>query len=159
MGFTIIMKPFWSAFTEAWVKKEMSWIKSIMGKLYMVWLGVFFLCIIMIISSNWVYDIWIGDKADVPFNMSLLVGIWILLNTWNSIFSHFLNGVSKIRLQLYIGVISAILNIPLAIYLGKMLGINGVFIANILVVLIGTIIYPLQYKKIISGNAFGVFNK
>lgn len=159
MGFTIIMKPFWSAFTEAWVKNELGWIKSIMNKLYLVWALFCCLGVLMLICSRFVYDIWIGDSVDIPYSLSLMVGLWVLLNAWNSLFSHFLNGVGKLRLQLYLGIFSALINVPLAIYLGNKMGIEGVLTANILAILSGVIIYPIQYKKLISRKATGIFNK
>ncbi|MBE0649340.1 MAG: polysaccharide biosynthesis C-terminal domain-containing protein [Bacteroidales bacterium] len=158
MGLSIIIFPFWSAFTEAWVKKEIDWIKNIMRKLFLLWFILAFVEMVMLIFSNWAYDIWIGDKVIIPFTMSLMVGVWVLINAWNSIFSQFLNGVGKIKLQLYIGISGALLNVPLAIFLGHQLGIDGVLLANVIVGVVGACIYPFQYKKLINNNAKGIWN-
>lgn len=159
MGFSIFLSPFWSAVTDAWVKKELSWIKSSMEKLRYFWVGFSVLGVLMLIFSEFFYSIWIGDLVSIPFILSFLVLIWVLLNLWNNLFSNFLNGVGKLKLQLLLGILSAVANVPLSVYLGKIYGIEGVLIANIIVGLIGAIIYPIQYKKIISGNAVGLFNK
>lgn len=159
MGSTIILKPFWSAFTEAWVHNELDWIKTIMQKLYYLWILLCCTGVLMLVSSKYIYEVWIGKAIDIPFSLSMLVGIWVLLNVWNSIFSHFLNGVGKLKLQLYLGIFSALINVPLAIYLGTIMGIEGVLLANILAVLSGVIVYPIQYKKLVSGKAKGIFNK
>ena len=159
MGFSIIVAPFWSAFTEAWAKKEIRWIKNIMQKLIMLWLGLLGLGIIMLVASKWVYGVWIGDKVSISYTMSALVGAWVVLNAWNSIFSHFLNGVGKIRLQLYLGITAALLNVPLAIFLGNRIGIEGVLLANLIVKAIGVWLYPLQFYKLINNNAKGIWNK
>ena len=159
MVFIIIITPFWSAFTEAWVKQEISWIKKIIMKLIKLWVILLAVGIIMILISTSVYKIWVGDKVIVPTFLSLLVFIWVMLNAWNGIFSHFFNGVGKVRIQLYLGVTSALLNIPLAIYFGIKIGILGILMANIIVVSFPLIIYPIQYKKIISGNSFGIWDK
>lgn len=159
MGFSIIITPFWSAFTEAWYKRDLVWIRKVMQKLFKLWLGIFILSIIMLFSSQVIYKLWIGKDVVIPFSVSLLVAIVILINTWNGIFSQFLNGVGKIRFQLFIGIIAAVLNVPLAIYLGSKIGIQGVLIANIIVTISGTILYPLQYKKLLNNTATGVWNR
>ena len=156
---TIVLTPYWSAITEAWTKNEISWIKNTMNKLIRLWGILIFIGIIMLLISSIIYKVWIGEKIEIPFSMSLLVCIWIILNIWNRIYGQFLNGVSKIKLQLYTGLISAILNIPLAIFLGKRIGINGILLANIFVILIGTILYPIQYLKLINKRANKIWNK
>jgi O-antigen/teichoic acid export membrane protein len=158
MGFTILLTPFWSAFTEAWVKNDLSWIKKAMRKLIQLWAILLFCGIIMAIVSPWVYPFWVGNEIVISSKMSLLVAAWVILNAWNGIFSYFLNGVGIIKLQVYQGVGGAILNIPLAIYLGLKIGIEGVLLANIIVISSGILIYPIQYKKIINGNAKGIWS-
>lgn len=159
MGFSIIITPFWSAFTEAWVKNETVWIKNIMRKLFTIWGVLVAIGILMIVFSQWIFKVWIGDKVHVSYIMSILVCSWILLNAWNGIFGHFLNGVGKLRLQMYCGISGALLNVPLVVFLGKSIGIEGVLLANIIITLPAVIIYPIQYRKIINANAIGIWNK
>lgn len=159
MIFSIIITPFWSAFTQAWVTKEVSWIRNIIKKLIHIWVILFFLGLIMLFFSNTVYKIWIGEKVVVSISISLFIYMWMIINTWNNLFSNFLNGVGKIKLQFYIGIISSLINIPMAIFFGKNIGIEGILIANIISVTFGAIIYPIQYKKIISNHAIGIWNE
>ena len=157
--FIIIITPFWSAFTEAWIKKEFEWIKTIMKKILKIWIFIVIIVIIMLIISPWIYQIWIGESINVPFIMSLLIGLFILIKSYNDIFSSFLNGVGKIKLQLYFSISQAVINIPLAIYLGKIIGISGVLLSNIIVVLLVASFGPVQYNKIIKMKATGIWNK
>lgn len=159
MGFSIVITPFWSAFTEAWAKQEIQWIKNIMQKLIALWSLLLVAGIIMLILSNRVYGIWVGDKVYVPYSMSALVAGWVLLNTWNGIFSQFLNGLGKIKLQMYLGLFAALINVPLAIFLGKKIGVEGVLLANISVLMLGTFLFPVQYYKLINNKAEGLFNR
>lgn len=159
MGFMIIIGPFWSAFTEAWIKNDLFWIKSIMIKLIKIWIFIVICGIFMLLISNLIFKFWIGNNFFVSFTISLFSLIWILINTWNGIFSQFLNGIGKIRIQLYLGISSAILNLPLAIFLGKRMGISGILLANVLIGILSAWIYPLQYHKIITNKAKGIWNK
>ena len=159
MGFSIILTPFWSAFTEAWVKKEFGWIKKTMSKLLGIWSLLLVGGIIMVFLSKWIYRIWVGDIITVPYALSALVAAWVIINAWNGVYSHFLNGLGKIKLQLYLGISAAVINVPLAILLGLKIGIEGVLLANVLVTITGALIYPMQYNKLINNNAKGIWNK
>jgi O-antigen/teichoic acid export membrane protein len=158
MGFMIIVGPFWSAFTEAWAKHDIIWISSIMKKLIKLWFLLAACGIIMFVFSDFIFHVWIGPDFYVPLSISLFTMIWVLINAWNAIFSQFLNGIGKIKIQLIIGVLAALLNIPLAIWLGNLMGIKGILLSNILLSLLTVFIYPIQYKKIINGTAIGLFN-
>lgn len=96
---------------------------------------------------------------NIPFVISSLVLVTTLINIWNGIFSQFLNGVGKIRVQLIIGLAAAVINVPLSVFLGLKMGIQGVLIANIIVTLAGVIIYPIQYKKILNRSAVGLWGR
>lgn len=159
MSSTIIIAPFWSAFTEAWVKQDITWVKNIMNKLIKMWFLFVVIGIIMLLSSNFLYKFWVGESISIPFEISVLTMIWVLTNIFNGIFSQFLNGVGKIKLQLFIGIGIALTNVPLSLFLGKLFGIAGVLLANVVLSLVFIWIWPIQYKKIISLNATGLWNK
>jgi len=159
MLFTIVLTPFWSAFTEAWAKNDIAWIRKKMNRLKKLWFLLLGTSIIMLILSSWIYKIWIGSDVIVPFGMSALVCGWILIKSWNGLYSHLFNGIGKIKIQMLLALVLALLNIPLAILLGKYLGIMGVLAANIIVSLPSVVIYPIQAKKIFDGTASGIWNK
>jgi O-antigen/teichoic acid export membrane protein len=158
MGLGIIMFPFWSAFTEAWVKRDLLWINNTVYKLKLLILCVSGVAIIMFLLSKLVYKVWVGQEIKVSIGISAAMAFYVIINGWSGIFSHFLNGVGKIKMQLYYAVIGAVLNIPLAIVLGKWLGITGVILATCLIAIPSAIISPIQYKKIINNKAKGIWN-
>lgn len=159
MGFSIIISPFWSAFTEAYTLKDIKWIKNVMGKLRKFWLLLLILSIIMIVLSDAIYKLWIGKSIDIPFTLTIIMAVYVIINTWCGIFSNFLNGVGKIKLQLYISIIGSIINIPLAILLGKKIGVSGVILSTVILGLISAIMSPVQYHKIITNKAIGIWGK
>lgn len=157
MIFAIIISPFWSAFTEAWVKKDTIWIKNIMGNLIKSWVGLLILGLLMVIFSKTIFKLWIGNDMEITFELSLIILAYFMITAWNGIYSTLLNGIGKVKLQLYIGVITAIINIPLSIALGKQIGLEGILLANIIIAIPGLIIYPIQYKKLINGKKDGIW--
>jgi Na+-driven multidrug efflux pump len=79
----------------------------------------------MVICSNYIYKIWIRQDLMISSNLTLTMAIYVIINLWNGIYSQFLNGVGKIKLQLIIAVVGGVINIPLSFYLCKYLGNYG----------------------------------
>ena len=150
------MTPFWSAFTEAWNKKDIVWIENTMKKLKLLWLIVLVTALIMLIFSNLFYKLWVGSEIKVSIKMSAVMAMYVIIYTWNGIFSNFLNGVGKVKLQLYLALIGCIINIPLAIYLGKNLGIYGVVLSTTIISIFSAVLLPIQYNKIIKSNTLAL---
>lgn len=161
VGFNIILAPFWSAFTDAFVNGDDLWIKKVVRKLVRFWFLLTIGTIIMLICSTTVYRLWVGEEIHISFLTSLSIAAFVLISCWNNIFTYFLNGVSKIRLQLYVCILIGIVNIPLAILLSKIdgLGVSAIAISNCVCLSIGAIVAPLQYYKIVNKKAKGIWNK
>jgi len=159
MFFGIIITPFWSAFTEAWSLNDKMWIKNIIKRLIQLWMGMVVIATIMYLFSNLVYRLWVGKEIMVPLSLSAVIALYVIINAWNVIFSHFLNGVGKIKLQLYIALLGSLLNIPLAIFLGRNLGIYGIILSTTLISVIAAVVSPIQYYKLINNKAHGIWSK
>ncbi len=159
MAFGIIITPFWSAFTEAYVKKEYDWIRASIRNLMKIWFLLSLGVIVMLIFANKVYALWVGDTVKVPFLLSVILAIYIIVNAWCTIFSIFLNGVGKLRLQFYSAIVGALINIPLALFLGRQIGSAGVVLSTTILGVIAAIWSSMQYYKIINNTATGIWNK
>lgn len=159
--FNVVLAPFWSAFTEAYVKKEFDWIKNSIKKLIIIWALISFVAIGMILISDLVYEIWVGPEIEVPFILSLFTGLFVILTNWNSIFTYFINGVGKVRFQLYYSIFIAILNIPLSVFLAENagMGITGVIVSTNICLVFASFWAPMQYLKIINNKAKGIWNR
>ena len=155
----IIMTPFWSAYTEAWVKKDIEWIKNTFKKLKKIWIGLAILTAIMVAFSNVVYRLWVGKEIVVPLILSMTIGAYVIVNAWNVIYCLFFNGVGKVKLQLYTSILDMILHIPLAIYLGKKIGPAGVILSVVILTSFNMIWTVIQFNKIINNRATGIWNQ
>lgn len=157
--FSIIIAPYWSAFTDAYTINNLSWIKKSIKKLRIIWLCLLFLGVLIYIFSNFLYRVWIHNVIPIPNSLSLCMLVNVMVFTWQTLHVYFLNGIGKIRLQLFVVVICAIFNIPLTIYMGKSLGLPGVVSANTIVFFIMGMIFTFQYNKIINQSASKIWNK
>ncbi|HTI61591.1 oligosaccharide flippase family protein [Mucilaginibacter sp.] len=157
--FSIIMTPYWSAFTDAAAKNDWGWIKHSLKKMRMIWVYVGVLTTILYLFSSIFYQLWLHGKVDVPNFLSLNMAIFVLTVAWQSIYAYTLNGIGKLRIQLIFVVGTAILNIPLSIVLIHWIGVSGSVIANTVMVLLMNVIFTYQVNLIVKQKAAGVWNK
>lgn len=161
MVFNLLLMPYWSSITEAYVKKEYSWIKKSMKGLLRIWLLIPVSLIILLLISEWFYNFWIGKKVLVPIMLSCSMAVYVLFFTFNMIYNFFINGVGKIKIQMIVSIVSMIINIPLSIFFAieLKLGLSGVILATTVSIIISAILSPIQYYKIINFKATGIWNK
>ncbi|MBN2771770.1 MAG: oligosaccharide flippase family protein [Spirochaetes bacterium] len=160
MIFGVVLAPYWNAHTEAWKKNDITWIKASVKKLLRIWLLMAAAGFIVLIFSDDIYRLWVGEEIAISFSLSALLLIYFLLFTFTGIFNMFINGVGKIKLQLYTSVISAAYFFPLTFFLiGKAnMRLEGLALAMILTNIIGPITAPIQFYKIVNGKAKGIWN-
>lgn len=113
----------------------------------------------MILFSKFVYYAWIGNTVEIPYPITLLLAVYFVITNYSIAYSSFLNGLGKLRIQTINTVIVAIIFYPLCSILLKLLGLNGIIIGMILLNISGMILNRIQFKKVISGEATGLWNK
>lgn len=148
--FNIVLLPYWSSFTEAAHRKDVHWIQKNIRRLIYLWLGIVALSVLMLFVASYAYEIWIGKPVEIPLELSIFMGLSILITCWNNIFSYFLNSIAATSRQMIVLIISALVNIPLSFYLLNEMGITGVIIATGIVLLPLSIVLPVQYRSIIK---------
>lgn len=158
---SIIMTPFWSAITDAYTSFDLSWVKNSMKRLIQVWLFAVIIIFILLLISGYFYNFWIGDKLEIPLILSLFMALFAIISTWNNVFASFLNGVSKIKLQMYSSIIAMSINIPLSIFFAKNLelGSSGIILGTCVTLIFGSVLGPLQTYLILENRASGIWNK
>lgn len=161
MIFSIIVSPIWSAVTEAYTKGDINWIKNVVKKFHYLWLGGVGIVVIMLIVSQPLYKLWVGDAVHVSVLLTFFMAFHAIFSSYGSVYVNVLNGMGKVKIQYYTAIVAAILNIPLSVFFAKYLdmGPTGVIFATSLCISFGPIIAPFQYKKIISNTAKGIWNK
>lgn len=161
MVFTIILTPYWSSITDAYAKGELEWIKKAMKNLMVFTALIIGLIIVLVLISPWFYTWWVQDMVQIPFFLTVCMAIYFTILCTYSPFIFFMNGISKIRLQMYSFAIGALINVPLSIFLVKYtsLGVEGVIIATILCIFPNVILAPMQYFKLINKKATGIWHK
>ncbi|MEO9892795.1 MATE family efflux transporter [Aurantibacter sp.] len=160
MGFMIFLTPFWSASTEAYLKKEIDWIKNSVKKYNYLNLAFFAAGIVMLFGSETIYNLWLGkDVVDIDFVLSFWGFAFFMVSLYGSKYVSFLNGISALRMQFWASIFSPILYLILAYLLIDYfnIGVHAMFIAAIIANFNGFILAPLQYHMIINKKKKGIW--
>ena len=159
--FSILLTPYWTAFTEAYHGKDFNWIKLSIKKLRLYWGLSILVLAIMLIAANFMIKLWIGDAVTISFSLSLSICAYIAVSNWNAIFANFSNGVGKLRIQIMYAFIMGVVNIPLCFILVKIFnfGTFAMPLSNFICLVFGGVVNYIQYVKIVEGKAMGIWNK
>jgi O-antigen/teichoic acid export membrane protein len=157
--FMVLLTPFWSAFTDAYARGDIDWIRRSLRSLKRSWAILTACLVVMTVAAGHVYRLWVGTAVEVPILLSVTSALYVSIVAWSSIFAYFVNGLGKIRLQLWVALGIAVCFVPLALLLSSVpwLGSAGVVLATCLCLLPGCVIFPLQTKKLLAGTARGVW--
>jgi O-antigen/teichoic acid export membrane protein len=159
----IVILPYWSSFTDAYTQKDFAWMqRSITGlrKLLMVLLVV---QLLLLIVSPFVYYIWVNywlkEPLHISFFMSLTVCLYVFMLCWLYIHIYPINGIGKIKLQMYSSIIEMLLFIPLALWMGHKWGAIGIVLTPTIIYLPRMIWMPIQLNKLARNESSGIWDK
>jgi O-antigen/teichoic acid export membrane protein len=148
----IVMAPLWSAFTQAKIHNDIEWIKKTIAKLNIFMFLTIFIILFMALGAIKIISFWTSGQIIVKPVMIWIFALYTLISIWNTIYSFFLNGVSKIKIQIYTSILAAILNIPIAFLLIKQFGMGseGVVLSMAISLSFFAVAGPIQSFKLLK---------
>jgi O-antigen/teichoic acid export membrane protein len=144
----LVTAPILPLVTLAYTKQDYMWIREMLKKMNLISLIISGGTIIMIIISPWIFHIWIGDKVEIPFMLSVSIGIYAIITTIQTPFSTFTNGTGRIKILTIFSPITIVLFIAISLLLSRLLNnVIGVSIALSFIAMVMLIVLPLWLKK------------
>lgn len=159
IAYTIIISPMWNAYTAAYVKGDMQWIDATFKKALKMWGVTSIGGIILLAISGLFYSYWIDDRVSIPFTVSASVFIYICCFNLNNCMTYLINGLNKIRVQIYTSLIFTALFLGCVLLLRDVLGIEGIVLMMAACYLLMALIHLYQCRMLIRGTAQGIWNK
>ncbi len=154
---SLVMAPFWSAFTDAYVQHDYDWMKNSLRSLERCCLFALLVGLVMLAMSNWFYRIWIGDSVSVPFLLSVGSMFYTLSMITATIYMLPINGIGTLKIQLIIYIVFALSSWILMTLSCRLLGLYGIVLVPIIVYLIQALLGKIQLTKILNKTAFGIW--
>jgi O-antigen/teichoic acid export membrane protein len=149
--FMIVISPYWSAYTEAYHKNDIEWIRKSFRTMNKLWIFTSVFTLLVLVFSRQIIHLWLGNDISPSILLLVLTAIYVLLYTRMAIFNQFVNGIGEINLQLKIALVVTLVNIPMAVVFIKYLnmGMEGMMLSIVLCTLPYVIFIPRQVKKIL----------
>lgn len=151
MAWGILMTPIWAAVTDAAARGEYSWIKNMKKKYLKIWGLLMIVGIIMLIASDFVYDLWVGDKVSVSFKLSLWLLIYFATLMYGSVFVNVLNGLGQLNIQTIACCLSPLVFLLVSESLIKAgIGVEAILIGSVAANFNGYILAPIQCRSFLG---------
>lgn len=159
IAYTIILAPMWNAYTDAYVKGDMQWIKATFNKALKFW--VLSICggLGMLLICNLFYKLWIGNMVNVPLSVSASTLIYVCFFNLNNCATYLINGLNKIFVQIIISLAVTTLYIITVLAFGRKLGVEGIVLSMAASYAVMSVVHLYQCRKLINGKAYGIWNK
>lgn len=159
IAYTIVISPLWNAYTDAYVKGDMKWINRTFNRACKIWGLTVVIGFVMFIFSSLFFRFWIGETVMIPFNVSVGVLLFICSFNLNNCVTYLLNGLNKIRVQIYTSVIFTILFLITMYIGGESMDIMSISVCMAISYICMSLIHLYQCNLILNGKAKGVWNK
>jgi len=149
---TAIQSPLWSLYTDAYHNNEIKWIKKTIIRLNYLIIPLILAVATVIYLAPKILALWINKFIFYDPKLILFMGLFVIIRVYGEIYTTFLNGIGKIKLQVYVSIIAAIINIPLSIIFVKYfnLGNSGIILATLFSMSLYAITMPFQSYKLLK---------
>ncbi|WP_302048293.1 oligosaccharide flippase family protein [Megamonas funiformis] len=129
MGYGLIVTPLWSAYTDAYVKRDFLWIKMIIKKMIYLMLPIIIISFVLVWKIDFIIELWFKMKIELPQYLVICMAIYVIVYCWNNIWTMFLNGIGVMNLQLYLSILNVIIILPLSWYFMGQIASTGMILA------------------------------
>lgn len=158
--FTLVCTPVWSATTDAYERGDVCWIKKAIHRICLFLLLIAIGLFAMVCCSETVYQLWIGTDTTISLSITISMAVYIMCLVTSLAFCYILNGLGKLKLQLYCTLLGTVLFFITAPLLTKWIGnAASLAIATSISLLPNIICNPIQSIKVINGTARGLWLK
>ncbi|WP_019987884.1 lipopolysaccharide biosynthesis protein [Rudanella lutea] len=145
----IVIAPYWSAFAEAFLKRDRLWITGTMSRLHRFCVATVVVAAGMLLMSNVACQIWLGNAVTIPFELAFAFtvysGAYVLLSNYN----YYTNAVGRLRLATVVSAVGCVLFFPLNYLFIEVLGLglSGVVWVSTAWCLLLTLCCRYEYQK------------
>lgn len=148
---SILMAPLWSAYSDAFHRNDIVWIKKTIKNQLMIYLLIVLGTILLAFLTKPIIYIWIDKEFIVDNILIIAMALFILISTWNNMFAFFINAINQLNTQIYTSLVAICVNIPLSIYFVKYfkMGTYGVVFATCISLSFFALFGSLQVYRII----------
>ena len=152
----IVVTPVWAAVTDAIAKNDLAWVRETVKKYMFILLLFVAGTLLMLLFSDPLYKLWVGDTVNVPFTISLWVMLLNLSLMYATVFVNVLNGAGILKVQTIACLVSPILYLLLCfLFIRLGWGVKSVLVASIIANFNGILLAPIQCFRLLKSDSHG----
>lgn len=159
MAYTIVLAPMWNAYTDAKVKGDYPWVARTFRRALLLWAGTIVGGLVMFAGSGIFYELWVGQRVEVPWTVSLVTLAYITLYNLNNCVTYLLNGFNKIRVQVITSIVATAGYLLTVWLIGDAWGVCGIVGSMAVSYGVMALIHLYQCRLLISQKARGIWDK
>lgn len=146
----IVLASYWSAFTNAFALNDLDWVRTSMRKLIRMAFMFTGIVVLQFLLIKPVFHLWVGDKVPVPMSTSISMALYFIFCLFTDTLVIVINGSGRMRIQSIVTMITAVLHIPVVLFLIKYyhMGLNSIIYATSLWVVIQGIMWRREISVI-----------
>ena len=147
---TLVTTPLWSAYTEAYVRKDFIWIGSTFRKSICLSLIVITVFTVVAVFIDSLIYLWMHIHLEYSMLLLALIGFYYIEILICNVFCMLLNGIGNINVQMWTWIISAVSVVPLTYYFACVLGmkLEGIALGMVLSLVWLDVVLPIQIWKL-----------
>lgn len=144
--------PIWSRTTKAMVENDIKWVKQMLRKIQTFICLFLFFYILMIILFDPISYTWLQKELVYPKGLVSITALSIFADMVSYTYAYILNGMSRLKIQLIIGLLQAIMNIPLSIFFAKICGMEaiGIRLATAILFIFSGAVYAISANNFVK---------
>jgi O-antigen/teichoic acid export membrane protein len=143
--FTAPLAPF---VTREYAIQNLSWVRQTLKKAIKLSAAVSAGTIVLILISPYVYELWLGNKIDIPFKLTIYIGIYTIIHVLLTPISSFMNAIGRINIYLWLAPVGIFIFIAGCFLFDALIGnVIAIVLALSVHSFVGLIVQPLVLKK------------
>ena len=157
----LVMPAAWPALSDAYHRGDANWVRATYRSLTRKSLSAVCACAVLIgLFGRTLVRLWVGPAAVPDWTLLWLMAFWAVLVSVTSNQALLLAAVGRLRLETFLALAAATVNLVLSIVLVQRLGATGVILATILSFLVVMVVpQELEVRRVLhslpSSTAFG----
>lgn len=134
--------------TREFARSNLLWIQEALKKSLLFAVVISLGTLLLIVISPWIYEVWLGEKIDVSYELSVYVGIYTIISVLVNPLSAFINAIGKINILVWLAPVG------IAIFIGGCFlfdplfnNVSAIIFSLTLTTTIGLIVEPIVLKR------------
>lgn len=148
-GYSMVIGPMWGLAGAHWAKRDLAGLDLIRRIALLVMLPFGIGAIVLALALNWIIHRWVDPTITISGVALVLLVLYGLVVIWSSANASLLNGIGRVREQVWCAAIACVINLPLAITFCQLdgLGSGGILLASVVSLSLFAVVGPFVWLE------------